>query len=300
MAEVFFCKGISMNFSFSNLDLSALSKFSAYFAMEDFLNQIPVSLTLLNIGKFFLVFMVITLGISIVGRLLFGGRNNLSHAMETSVSILVVYVVTVVVYILRPWNLDILLSPLPFVSFCAEALVIHPFQATRISVFSSECLSLILLALLVNISTGLLSNDRGLIRWYISHFLAVFLSMLLHLVARWAIIQYCPAVLVDYAPGIMLVLLLTALFTGLIKALFGMFLTIANPIIGILYSFFFASYLGKKISGAVLSSVIVCGAFAALEQLGYRVICISVSDLMSYIPLMLGLAALWYLIGHEL
>lgn len=289
-----------MNFSFSDIDLSVLSKLSAYFAMDDFLNQIPVNLTLLSIGKFFLVFMVFTLGISIVSRLFFGSHSGLSQAMATAVSILVVYVVTVIIYILRPWNLDMLLSPLPFVSFCAEALVIHPFQATRMTVFSSECLSIILLAFLVNISSDIVSSDQSVLRWYISHFLSVLLSMLLHLTARWAIANYCPDFIVDYAPAVLLVLLLTALFTGLIKAVLGIFLTIANPVIGILYSFFFSSYLGKKISIAVLSSIIVCAVFAAMEQLGFRVICITASDLLSYIPLMIGLGALWYLIGHEL
>lgn len=289
-----------MNFSFSDIDLSVLSKLSAYFAMDDFLNQIPVSLTLLSIGKFFLVFMVIILGISIISRLFFGVHSGLSQAMATSVSILVVYVVTVIIYILHPWNLDLLLSPLPFVSFCAEALVIHPFQATRMTVFSSECLSIILLAMLVNISTDIISSDRSILRWFISHFLAILLSMLMHLTARWAIANYCPAIIADYAPAVLLILLLTALFTGLIKAIFGIFLTIANPVIGILYSFFFSSYLGKKISLSVLSSIIVCAVFATMEQFGYRVVCITPSDLLSYIPLMVGLGALWYLIGHEL
>lgn len=289
-----------MNFSFSDIDLSVLSKLSAYFAMDDFLNQIPINLTLLSIGKFFLVFMVITLGISIVSRLFFGGHSGLSQAMATAVSILVLYVLTVIIYILRPWNLDMFLSPLPFVSFCAEALVVHPFQATRMTVFSSECLSIILLALLVNISSDLVSSDRSVLRWYISHFLSVLLSMLLHLTVRWAIANYCPSFIVDYAPAVLLVLLLTTLFTGLIKAVLGIFLTIANPVIGILYSFFFSSYLGKKISISVLSSIIVGAVFAAMEQLGFRVICITASDLLSYIPLMIGLGALWYLIGHEL
>lgn len=282
------------------MDLDFLfDKFSS-FPIEDLMQSLGTKVSIIGISKLFLVFMVISLGAGIFSRLIFGPNSSLSRAISASVCILFIYVVTVIVYILKPWSLDRLLSPLPYVSFCGEALVIHPFVGVSFQVFASEALSLIVLSFLVINSCSIIHSDSSPIRWAISSFVAVTLSMLLHLLANWAIKTFIPSVYTQYGTMLFFILLLLALFGGIAKIILGIFLTSVNPVFGILYTFFFSSKLGKAVSLSVLSAAIVTIVFSIIEYLGYSVIFISAADLLSYIPLLIALIILWYLIGKEL
>ena len=77
-------------------------------------------------------------------------------------------------------------------------------------------------------------------------------------------------------------------------------MVIVNPIFGILYSFFFSNIVGKQLSKAVLTAVLVTALIFVIEMLGYGTICISAAALISYLPLLIALLALWYVIGHLL
>lgn len=264
------------------------------------LSEKAVSVDPLSSGKFLLLFMVVILGAALLARFLLGQGSNFNRTLSISVEILAIYIVTIVIYILRPWHLDRFLSPLPFATFCSQALILTPFHGTAFSTLCSEILGLVILSLLVHISCWLFHSKHGPIRFFLSRIGSVVLALFLHLAANWAIKQYLPALVVQYAPAVLLVLLLSFLFMGLFKWLLGFFLAALNPLLGVCYAFFFSNTLGKMISLSVLSTAVCCCVFYLLESTGYTVICITPKDLISYVPLALGLTLLWYLIGNEL
>lgn len=276
--------------------------------LSDFVNMSPAelmekfgaSLDILSVAKLFIGFMVIALGISLISRLFFGRSSALSRSIAASVSILLVYVITVVIYILRPWSLEKLLSPLPYVSFCAQALVVHPFEGIGFSSFASEFLAMIELSFLVVVSSSLIKSNTNTIRWFISHFVGIIIAMLLHLVTNWAIKTYLPALFTQYAGTALFIILAIGLLGGITKLILSVFFATIHPLLGFLYAFFFSNRIGKCISMSVLSAFIVTVVFSIIEYLGFAVIFISPRDLISYIPLGIGLVILWYLIGHEL
>lgn len=268
--------------------------------LDELITEFGNSLNILSLGKLFIGFMVIVLGVSLIGRLFFGRSSALSKSIATAVCILLIYVITVVVYILKPWSLDKLLSPLPYVSFCAEALVIHPFEGVGFSHFAGQALGMIELSFLVIISSSFIRSDSGAIRWFISHFVSIVVAMLLHLFANWAIKTYLPSLFTVYAGTALLIVLILGLLGGITKIILSIFLASVNPVLGFFYAFFFSNRVGKCLSMSVLASIIVTVVFSVIEYLGYTVIFIAPRDLVSYIPLGLGLLILWYLIGHEL
>ena len=95
---------------------------------------------------------------------------------------------------------------------------------------------------------------------------------------------------------ILLGILVTLLLTGALKILVGAVLTTVNPIIGGLYTFFFATVIGKQITKAVLTTAILAAAVLGLQYIGLSVISIAGSALVAYIPIMLLLVVLWYIV----
>ena len=91
-------------------------------------------------------------------------------------------------------------------------------------------------------------------------------------------------------------ILVLLLLTGALKILVGALLTTVNPIIGGLYTFFFANIVGKQITKAVLTTVILSAIVIALRYIGLTVISIASAALVAYIPIAIILVVLWYIV----
>lgn len=261
---------------------------------------LPVELDLVSAAKFMLYFSAISLILGVLGRLVLGKRSSLNLSVSSAMGILFVYAVTIVIYTFRPWKLDALLSPLPFVTFSTDYLILLPITDIQFQALCTQLLSLIVLAFLVNLVDTLLPKGETVIGWLILRCVTMILCMGLHLAVNWAFRTYLPNALVTYAPMILLVLLGICLLSGLVNLLLGMVIAVTNPFLGAMYTFFFSNIVGKQVSKAVFTSAIICGVLYLLDVFGYTVICISAAALMTYIPLALVLLALWYLIGSIL
>lgn len=263
-------------------------------------SYLPTEIDLVNAAQFMLFFAAGVLILSVLSRVVLGKRSSLNHSLSSAIGILFIYAVTIVVYTFKPWNLELLLSPLPFVSFSGEFLVIFPIADAQFPALCSQLLSLVILAFLVNLIDTFLPKGDNPITWFVLRLLTVVVSMILNLAARWAFQTYLPGVLVTYAPSILLVLLVVLMLSGVLNLILGLVISMTNPFLGAMYTFFFSNIVGKQLSKAVFSSAILCAIVYLLEHFGYTVICITAAALMAYIPLVIILLVLWYLVGHVL
>lgn len=263
-------------------------------------SYLPTEIDLVNAAQFMLFFAAGVLILSVLSRVVLGKRSSLNHSLSSAIGILFIYAVTIVVYTFKPWNLELLLSPLPFVSFSGEFLVIFPIADAQFPALCSQLLSLVILAFLVNLIDTFLPKGDNPITWFVLRLLTVVVSMILNLAARWAFQTYLPGVLVTYAPSILLVLLVVLMLSGVLNLILGLVISMTNPFLGAMYTFFFSNIVGKQLSKAVFSSAILCAIVYLLEHFGYTVICITAAALMAYIPLAIILLVLWYLVGHVL
>lgn len=291
----------------SAADLSqALSGVTAYIPEEltglvkNAVSYIPAQVDLVSIGQFLLYFVAACLIFSVLSRIMLGKQSSLNSSLSSTLGILFIYVLTVVVYTFKPWNLEALLSPLPFVTFSGEYLILFPITDALFPALCQEILALVILAFLVNLTDVLLPRGESVISWYLMRLASVLGAMVLHILVRWALNTFLPAALVTYAPVILLILLAIMLFSGVLSFLLGLVIAVANPFLGAMYSFFFSNIVGKQVSKAVFTSAIIIGLFYLMERAGYTVICISAAALTAYIPLVLILLVLWYVIGHLL
>lgn len=263
-------------------------------------SYLPAEINFVSVAEFMLFFTAASLILGVLSRMVLGKRSSLNHSLSSVMGILFIYAMTIVVYTFKPWNLELLLSPLPFVTFAGDYLIVFPMTDAQFPAVCTEVLSLVILAFLVNILDTVVPRGQNVVSWYLLRFITMVLCMGVHLVVRWAISTYLPEILVQYAPTVLLILLAFMLLSGILNLVLGLVIAVANPFMGAMYTFFFSNVIGKQLSKAIFTSAILCGVVYLMEFFGYTVISISAAALLTYIPLALVLLVLWYLIGHVL
>ncbi len=242
-----------------------------------------------------LILLIGTFLMSIFGRFVFGKRSALNNAVSSAIGILFIYAVSVV---LRGAGAQFssLIAPLPFVSISGDQLTLFQFAGAHYTTICTEVLSMIILSFLVNLADGWLPRGKNIFSWVFFRCLTVVIAYLLHLIVVGLFATYLPEGIVTYAPVILLALLALLLLTGALKILVGALLTTVNPIIGGLYTFFFANVVGKQITKAVLTTAILSAIVIALRYAGVTVISIASAALVAYIPIAIILVVLWYIV----
>ena len=244
-----------------------------------------------------LILLVGSLLISLLGRFVFGEKSALCYATSSAIAILFIYAVTVV---LKSLGADFgqWIAPLPFVTVTDSSLMLFSFQSAHYTTICTEILSMIILAFLVNIVDGWLSKAKNFFTWLFLRIVTVVAAYAMHLIVVWAFATFLPEGLVTYAPTVLLGVLVLMLLTGALKILVGLALSTVNPIIGGLYTFFFATIIGKKLSKAVLTTAILAALVLLLRYVGITAISIAPAALIAYIPFVILLIAIWYLVNR--
>ncbi len=236
--------------------------------------------------------------LGLCGRFIFGKKSSFSNAVSSAIGIIFICAATIA---LRSFELNIRWTPpLPFVAFRQESMVLFDFLSADYKTICGQVLSMIILAFLINLIDGWLPKKEKFIPWLFFRFLTIVLAYGLHILVSWLVAKYLPDVVVLYAPVILLGLLVLMLLTGILKIIVGALVATVNPIMGALYTFFFANVIGKQISKAVLTTALLAGLVILLRYLGVGVVCIAASALVAYIPFLLILIGLWYIIHRIL
>ena len=235
----------------------------------------------------------------LLSRFIFGKKSNLTYAISSAIGIILMCALTVGLRNAGP-QITALLTPMPFVQVSGDTLQLIDLAATEYTILFSELLSMVILAFLFNTIDRWMPKPKNVFGWLFFRCLTVVLAMVLHLVASALILHYLPGGLVTYAPVVLLAILVLMLLTGALKLLVGVLISTVNPLIGALYTFFFATVVGKAITRAVFTTGILALLTTALKYIGITAISIAAGVLVAYIPLILLLLILWYIINRLL
>lgn len=252
-----------------------------------------------SLAKIALVLLLGTFLISIFGRFIFGKKSTLNNSVSSAIGILFIYAVTVVLNSSGA-RFESFIAPLPFINIQQDNLYIFSFQDAAFPLICSEVLSMVILAFLMNLADRWLPKGKHLLSWLFFRCVTVVLGLMVHLVVIWLFRMYLPDGIQTYAPIILLGMLVILLLTGVLKVIVGALLTTVNPLIGALYTFFFASVVGKLITKAVFTTILLSALVFALNYLGCTVISIASAALIAYIPFVLVLIVLWFIVGRLL
>lgn len=240
----------------------------------------------------FLVACAVVLGL--LAKFLFGAQSNLTHSISSSIEILFVYAATVVFYA-AGGKFEAFIAPLPFITIEGETLTLFSFAQSEFPAICSQVLSMVILAFLANLVDRWTPTGQNLFTWVFFRCVTIALAIALHLGATWIFANYMPDVIVTYAPTILLVLLVTMLLVGALKLLVGLVLATVHPLIGAFYTFFFASFVGKALSRAMLTTLILSLTVIGLNHIGVTAISIVSAALVAYVPLLILLLIAWYI-----
>lgn len=249
--------------------------------------------------KAVLILAVGTIVLGAIGRLIFGKRSALNHSVSSAISILFVYAATIVLYSMGA-RYQAFVAPLPFVTFSGTQMSIFSFAGSDYTVICAELLSMIILAFLANLIDGVLPKGKNILTWLFFRCVSIVLAMAAHLLVTWLFTTYLPQGLVTYAPTIMLGLLILLLLVGALKLIVGAVLSTVNPLIGAFYTFFFATVVGKALSKAILTTAILAGIVYALNYIGCTAVSIASAALIAYIPVLIVLVVIWFVVSRLL
>lgn len=284
-------------FSFSGADdlIQAVES-----VLSDSSSWLPATLGISSAVQMTLFLIAVSIAIGIVFRVFFGKHCSANQAVAASAGIVFLYVVTVFVYVFNPWGVASYLSPLPFALFRRDILIILPFEGVEYAIISQHVLTLIILCFLVHFLDSVMPTGNSMITWLFFRCVLLCCTVFGSLTINWIINNILPSGIMGYAPVILLVLLGAAILIGLFNPLLCIIFTVVNPLVGLLYTFFFSSLIGKQLTKAVLSTGVLCAIFYTMERTGYTVIAISPTAILPFLPFGLLLFAIWYIFDAKL
>ena len=244
--------------------------------------------------------IVFVLGLGLVFRLFFGRNCAVNRGISGFLEVLFIYAATVTVYTLKPWNLTQYLAPLPFAIFRGDILIVSYSACSTIPLLCSQLLSLIILCFIVHLLNFVLPRGRSFIPWLLMRAVCVVLAVGVDLAANWALNAFLPAVIAESAPVALITVLAVTLLVSLFNPLLCILFTAANPIVGLLYTFFFSNTIGKNLTRAVLSAGMVFALFYGMDYFECIVINITPGALLRYSPFALALLGVWYVFDYKL
>lgn len=261
---------------------------------------IPADAELSAMLKLIGVVSLTALVLGIIARVLLGSHSGMNQAVCSAIGILFVYALTIVIYTFNPADLAKHLAPLPFVSFEGETLRIFSFTDVAFQVICREVLSMIILAFIANILDHFIPEGESAVSWFILRILCIVIAFGVHILISKALDASVSGFVAEYAPAILLCVLLFLLFLGLLKGLVSLAIATVNPVLGVLAAFFFSNVIGVQLSKAIITSSLLSAAAYGLEHYGFGVVSIATAALASYIPLILILMVLWYFVDRVL
>ncbi|MBQ3000555.1 MAG: hypothetical protein IJD63_02280 [Oscillospiraceae bacterium] len=250
-----------------------------------------------NLTRFLIFGVILTVGSAIlggVGRLVFGKRSLLGTCTSSAIAIVFLYALTAVLLSLGA-KYARFTAPLPFVTVEGDVLTFFTFADKDFSAISVQLVNMLILAFVVNLADRFLPRGKNFFSWLLFRVLTVAFGLIAHLLVTILLGSLVPEGIAQYASTILLVVLGVMLLTGALKFIVGIALGALNPIIGALYTFFFANIIGKQLTRSALTTALLTVLVFGLERLGIASIGIALGSLLLYIPYGAGLLGLWYL-----
>ena len=247
-----------------------------------------------------IVFGILVVAFLLLGsmfRFLFGKMAQIGKAITSAMEILCLYMVCIVIYSFGlHWELFV--NPLPFMTLDGDVLRLFPILDASFSQICTQVLQLLILAFLVNLMNSIIPEGKKLLPWLLWRIVTVALALGVNYATDGLLNQWLPEGLASIAPIVLIAVLVVLILLGSMKVLVGAALTIANPVIGVLYTFFFSNFIGRALARSILSTALITGLVVLLNSMNLVAISITTASLIASIPFLLLLVLLWYVVDR--
>lgn len=228
-----------------------------------------------------------------IGRFVFGKHSVLADSASSSLGILAMYLIA---FILCCCGVNIGFVQLPFMQLSIDGAAIFSFTGWDYKVISGQVLNMVILSFVTNLLDRWLPKGKNFLTWLIFRLLTIAGSVLCYSGALYLLRTFVPVDFMLYAPAILLALLVLMLATGALKVIVGVVLSTVNPLIAALYTFFFANIIGKQLTKAVFTTLLITLCAYLMDYLKIVFIPFGTSALIVFIPCLLVIFVLWKLL----
>lgn len=253
-----------------------------------FLNSLEIDYSSLAFTAGFLILGSFVFGS--IGRFVFGKDSVLADSASSSLGILSVYLV---VFILCCIPIDIKWIQLPFVNLTANGAGMFSFAGWDYKIICSQVLNMIILSFVMNLLDRLLPKCKNFFGWFFLRLLSIAAAAICYTAIMYLLNRFLPTDFMLYAPAILLGILALMLATGALKVIVGVLISTVNPIIAALYTFFFANIIGKQITKAVFTTILITLCVYLMDYLQIAFVPFSTNILIIFLPCLLLIFLLW-------
>ncbi len=213
---------------------------------------------LINYGILAVLGILAILFFSSFCRFLFGKKGQLKGAVVSALDILIVYGLCIL-----PVCLQLPLPPLPFFE-SGRFLSLADMSPWDLC---SHLLRLLIIAFLMNLMQDLLPAGKTPVKKTLFRILSAVAAIGSVFCANYLITGILPPFFLEMAPMTLLLCLVCLILLGSLKPLVGTALLFADPLLAALYSFFFASFLGRHLARAMVTAALLTAVAAAVQML---------------------------------
>lgn len=263
------------------------------------LDEAILSIDWLAVLRTVLIFAVVVFAAGAVLRMIFGKGSNLTRAVSASVTILLIYLTSILIYLFLPEH-RAELPALPFITVNDTRFVLWQLSELSDPLLYGSVLKLAILAFLVNLLEVPMPQGKNFFTWYLWRMATVFAALAGYSFLCAFLNRLVPSLFTEWAKVIVMGFWGVILLSGVLKLLLSVILTVMNPIIGALYTFFFSNLIGRQFSKSILTTLILVALVAALNQIGFVQFAFSDFSLAVYGPTCVILVLTLYLFGKFL
>lgn len=213
-----------------------------------------------------LIFAVILFAAGAVFRISLGKGSNWTRALCAAVIVLLVYLTEVLLQLFLP-QIRTQLPHLPFVYVDQQRFLLGNLERLSEPALFGGLVRLMILSFLVNLLDDFLPKGESFGNWCLWRGVLVVLALALYNFICPILEAAMPALFTVWAKPLILGCWIMILLSGAVKVLMGLILTVVNPLVGIVYAFFFSHKVGSQMSKAILTTLILTAVIAVLNHL---------------------------------
>lgn len=255
---------------------------------------------ILTFLKFTLIVSIACFLLRLLFRLVCGKKSGMRKSLDSAIAILIVYAASFALTFTES-KYQTFLSPLPFVSIDQNAVQIFVLTGADSHTICVELVNTLVLAFCIGLLNDLIPTGRNFFTWAFFRCLSIILGALAHWGANWLFTTYLPDFIVTNAPVVLLSLVIILLAVSIFKVIIGTLLGFTvSPLVGAIYTFLISNIVGKQISRAAVTTLILTAAVYALNYFGIVTIAFGSLFISAFLPALLVLLILWYLLNKFL
>lgn len=220
-----------------------------------------------NFLRFTLTFAAVACMLGGVLRLLLGRDSAVVHSLSSCIVIALVYWTVITGCALMPDFFGRL--RLPFLTVSPDAArPMEPSSLLPIACYP-ELLRLFLLAFLCNLLEDILPRGEKFLPWLFFRSVSLYGTLGLYGCICLLTQQYAPQIFGILAQPILIFLCGLILTLALYKGLLALTAAAANPLLALLFTFFFSNVVGKQLGKSISACVLVSAVFSLLAKYGF-------------------------------